>query len=68
MGGGELISRILGRRGRELGCGSMSETITLWALLIHFSEDRGWLEAINRFFRLVYSNCLAPTRIVLSEG
>ena len=67
MSGGGLVSRILGRRGLELGRGSMSGTITLWAPLIHLFEDRGRLEVIDPFFRLVYSNCLAPSRIVASR-
>ena len=35
-------------------------------MLIHLSEDGGRLEAIDRFFRLVRPNCLAPSRIVPS--
>ena len=49
-GGGGLVSSIPSSGSLEHGHGSMSEAITLWATLIHFSEERERLEAIDRFF------------------
>ena len=55
---GRLVLRIPSRRDLGLGHGSVSGAIPSWSILIYLSEDRGRLEAIYRFFRLVHPNCL----------
>ena len=61
---GWLILRIPGRRSLELGHSSISGAITLWAMLIHLSENGGRLEAgfclsINRFF----NQCVSTVKL-----
>ena len=63
---GVLVLSITNSQSLEYGFGSISEMITSWAMLIHFSEDREKLEAIDRFFRLMHPNCLASSDVVSS--
>ena len=64
----EVFSRIPSRGGLGLGHSSGSEPVTLPATLIHFSENGGRLEAIDRLFRLVRANCLVFSCVVSTKG
>ena len=46
----------------------MGKAIILGKTLIYLSEDRGRLETIDCFLRLMHPNCLASSHIISSLG
>ena len=57
----EVISSVPSNWGLEHGHSSMRWTITLWVMLIYFSEDAERLGAIGCFFWLMRPNCRASS-------
>ena len=61
-----VVSKITNRRGLGLGHGSVSKAITLWATLIHLSED-GRILKLSIICWLMIPNYLTSSHVVTSE-